>query len=360
MADLTKAKVELMARSVFISTIALSVKYKITDTISTAATDGTSILFNPDFIKDLSKEQLTGLLAHECWHIAFRHMSRLQERDRVIWNMAGDYVINNMLVKEGYTLPVGGLVDHQYDNMSTEQVYIMLKANADKLPNLAMEDLIEGTGSKEDKSLQDQEIIDIIVKASTQSKMAGKYAGEVPGEIDRMVDELINPRLDWKTLLQRFLTHRVKTDYSWRRPNKRFAPKFYLPTQYSESIGNLYFAIDTSGSVTNKELQDILSEIKGIKQIFNPEKMYIMDCDRCIHNIHEVDDVTAIESLKFTGGGGTDLTPPVMHCEEEGADALIYFTDLYAEQRKYDVNFPILWICTSGHEPHPVGETVYL
>ena len=92
---LLKAKIELMTRSVFLSTINLSIKHIITDMVATAGTDCKQIMYNPDFCKNLTIIELTGLMAHECWHIAFMHKLRQGDRNHVLWNKAADYVINN-------------------------------------------------------------------------------------------------------------------------------------------------------------------------------------------------------------------------------------------------------------------------
>ena len=98
--QLRHAKIDLMTKSVFLSTICLSLKHRFTEEIPTAATNGLSIIYNPDFLNGLTAQERTGLLAHEVWHVAFNHLTRIGERDRMIWNKAGDYVINLMLSSE--------------------------------------------------------------------------------------------------------------------------------------------------------------------------------------------------------------------------------------------------------------------
>ena len=95
--QLLKAKIEIMTKSAFISTIALSLKHVITSDVKTADVNGFVIRYNPEFIKGQSIAQFAGLMAHECWHVAFQHLSRRNDRDPVLWNVAGDYVINHML-----------------------------------------------------------------------------------------------------------------------------------------------------------------------------------------------------------------------------------------------------------------------
>ena len=90
--QLRHAKIDLMTKSVFLSTICLSLKHEFTDKLPTAGTNGISILYNPEFLEKLSPQERTGLLAHEVWHVAFNHLTRLGDRDKILWNKAGDYV----------------------------------------------------------------------------------------------------------------------------------------------------------------------------------------------------------------------------------------------------------------------------
>lgn len=356
--SLLKAKIEIMSRSVFVSTIALSLQHKLTDEVPTAATNGKVILYNPEFISKLAFPELVGLMAHECWHVAFNHLGRINERDPETWNIAGDHVINLMLLSEGYSLPKNGMQDAQFKDMSTDEVYNLLD-NDPKLKSMYVlgdnGDLINDLSNEEQ-----QDIVDTIIRAQTQSKIAGKDKGEIPSEISRMIDELLNPKLNWKELLYRFLTAKIKDEYTWNRPNRRFLPSVYLPSAHSQGLGNITVAIDTSGSVTKEELSEFLSEIQSIKDSFKPESLTIIDCDSSIHNVFYVEDCASVMELEFKGGGGTSFAPVLNYVAEHGTDALIYFTDLYGEENLAEVDYPIIWICTSDHPPSNIGETVYL
>ena len=133
---LIKAKIELMTRSAFISTIALSAKHTITTSIPTAAVHKIHIMYNPQFIEKLSILQLAGVIAHECWHIAFQHSARRGERNFLIWNAAADYVINYLLTQAGFQLPENCLLNSKYDeNWSTDAVYEDLLQQAGSIIN---------------------------------------------------------------------------------------------------------------------------------------------------------------------------------------------------------------------------------
>lgn len=353
--NLAKAKIELMMKSVFLSTIALSIRHELSEEIPTAATDGTRIIYNKKFVERLSKEELAGLIAHECWHIALEHLTRRNGRDPKLWNCAGDYVINLMILNNGMLLPANGLVNASYANLTSDEVYELLEKN-NPGAEPSMDDLME----VEPGSEQSQDVVDIIAKAVTQSKAAGKYAGEVPGHIRRSIDNLLNPKLDWRILLERFLTARIKYDYSWRRPNRRYLPELFLPSQYSEGIGKLAFAVDTSGSINNDQLKQILSEIHNINEIFKPSSMLIIGCDYAIGEEYEVTEGSSILDLSFIGGGGTSFDPVFHRLQNEDIEALVYFTDLYANTPSIVPDYPVLWVCNSNHAPAAFGETIYV
>ena len=358
---LRHAKIELMTKSVFLSTICLSLKHTFSDALPTAGTDGISIIYNPKFFTELTAPERAGLLAHEVWHVAFNHFARVGNRNKRTWNLAGDYVINYMLVQSGYTLPSGGLYDARFKDMSTEEVYDIIKEEDEEDQGRGdfLEDLLDAPDGTKDTEIFDK-VTDIIIQAQIQSKAAGKEKGEVPGEISRAIDELINPKLPWNQLLTRFLTNMVKDDYTWTKPNRRFFPAHYLPSQHSPTIGDIVVAIDTSASVTDKELLEMLSEIQDIRDVYKPDSLKILDCDYRIHNIFDIGKYDNILDLKFTGGGGTSFDPVIEYCNSHQPQLLIYFTDLYAEEITEETPYPIMWICNSDHEPALYGETVYI
>ena len=358
---LTKAKIELMSQSVFISTIALSLRHVITPEVATADVNGYVVRYNPDFIKGQSVNQFAGLIAHECWHVAFEHLARRNDKDPIIWNCAGDYVINYMLMKAGFEIPTGGLIDAHYDEKwSTDQVYDeLIKDKYDPPIEELMLDLNED-GMPDDTGLGSPSH-NVLVRAKQAAERAGETAkGEVPDEILRRIDELLNPKLPWQVILHKFLDRRVKEEYSWARRNRRYHANTYMPSLHSYGLGTLTFAIDTSGSIGDDELQEILSEIQGIQQVFNPEKMIIIDCDAKIQNIHEIDQSTNILDLNFSGGGGTSFLPVLEYVTDNPTQALIYFTDLHGEINLEPVDYPVIWVSTSDHPPANIGETVYV
>jgi len=368
---LDKAKIELMTISTFISSMCFDMIHKFDDPknpilpIPTAGTDGRHIIYDPNFFEKLTQPQRIGLIAHEVWHVAWGHLTRRGDRDPKIWNYAGDYVINLMLTQQGFILPETDLIDSQYRNMSTEEVYNKLKEKQDaggKLPQSNMiGDILDKKLTEEEKKDLDDKVADMVSRAKVNTELnSPKEWGNMPSDVKRMFEELLEPQLNWKQILMQYLNEFIKDDYSWQRPNKRYLPNLYLPTQYSPTIGDVAIAIDTSGSISDEELKEILSEVEGIRTTFNPTSLRMFGADSCIHDEYEVDRYTDICSLKFGGGGGTSFHPVLDKLKKDPPRLLIYFTDLWAEHITDEPGFDTMWICNSDHEEQGIGHTIYI
>ena len=81
--------------------------------------------------------------------------------------------------------------------------------------------------------------------------------------------------------------------------------------------------VDTSGSVSNKELQEFFSELSHMHK--TGHKITIVQCDTKINSIKEFNPKCDWE---IHGRGGTSFQPVIDHYNEDGRyTALIYFTD---------------------------------
>ena len=365
---LNKAKIQLMMQgSVFLATIAFNLKLNITKeddpNCQTAAVDGINLFINPKFFMSLSEPVRVFVYAHEAWHMALNHIDRKNSRDHDLYNRAGDYVINQMLKESNFTLWDKALQEDKYAGLTTNQIYDILDQEKKKDPNAFNNDgftpdIKQPKDAATAKKVK-QNVKEVLVKAATQSKISGDAPGTIPGDIQRAIEELLNPVLPWDELLDRFLTEKCSHDYSWAKPNKRFAPEFYLPTQEAEGLSHLTIAVDTSGSISKDDVINILTEVQSIRDKFKPKRMTIIDCDRHINHVHEVGEYDDIMDLEFSGGGGTSFKPVIHYCNENATTALLYFTDLYANQIEKEPDYPVVWLCYSDHKPAPIGDTIY-
>lgn len=359
-ATLDKAKIRLMMTpdSAFITTVCFSMQHIWSFDVPTAATDGTKIWFNPTFWMSLDPEEQFFLLQHETWHPCYMHMLRRGDRDPRRWNIAGDHVINLPLIAKGGKMPKGGYADPQYTGMSTEEVYDLLPNDpCDDNPFLG--DIKEPEGVDPVQAGKDLE--DIIIRAAIQSKASDDKPGTIPGVIQIFLDNLLNPKLPWHRILQKYFHARNKSDYSYRKFNRRFFPRYYLPTLDGEALLEVTIAVDASGSVSNEDFQQFIAEIAAILRNLKPSKITIITFDYGIRSVDVVTDVASLMAVKFTGRGGTAIEPVLDWVKENKPNVLLVFTD--GEFRFHRPDPPkktdVVWLIHGGRKFNaPFGKTI--
>lgn len=335
---LAKAKIGLMAtpESVFFSTLLFGMKFVWDDTQPTAWTTGIKLGLNRRFFLSMTPEERIGVLVHECCHPAYMHIERRGNRDHDLFNDAADHVINLDLEARGFKLPSFRLADPRFAFMSTEEVYNILYAEkqqgAPQEPN-GIPDLRQpGEGESGESPMSGEEIKraldDILVRAVVQSKMAGEKAGTIPGEIELYIDKLLNPKLPWQSILRKWLKSLSKFDYSWKRPNRRFLPKHYLPSLWSEgAMVDFQAWVDISGSETDDDFTRFISELAGIMKMMKPKKIELGQFDTRIQSITTVRSIQELEGVEFHGRGGTRITQVLDHIEKTKPKVAMIFTD---------------------------------
>lgn len=353
---LNKAKISLMSRpdSAFFTTVCFSLKHVWDNTCRSAATDGESIFFNPDFFMGLDQEERVFLLLHESMHVAFLHMNRLKERDKAKWNVACDHVINLMLLERKFKMPSMGLADRAYTGMSAEQVYAVLPAQNEKEVD---QDIREsGIGSD---ALQ-RSVEDILIRAAIQSKVQGDAEGTIPQEIQIFLNRLLSPKLPWQRILQKYLNNLTKNDFTFRKPNRRFFPEHYLPSLHSERLMSIAIAVDASGSVSDEEFLVFVSEIHSILKMMKPEKITLIQFTTRITSVDEIKSVRELSKVRFVGRGGTRIGPVIEWANENKPQLLLTFTDgafrFFGEKTKS----PTIWLINNNPDfEAPYGKVIH-
>lgn len=373
--------------------------------LTTAAVDGRHMWFNPAFIKTLTKDETTFLVAHEVLHCVFDHMNRRYDRNPEIWNMAADYVINATLIEAGFKMPKIGLYDKKYFNWTTEDVYDDLVKNGEKgkkggygldihpgdpgFPGgnkkgsgKGDEDgeggggdgdedgegdgeggLGEGLSAEERRALAD-EWKDAVIQAAQLA------AGSIPAGLKRLLDDITDPQMDWRQILQMHLQSCVRTDYTWMRPNKRtFGQGITMPSMDLDDMVKVCIAIDTSGSVSEAQLKDFLGEIKGVMDAFSGYEIHIACFDAELYEasymlVSEEDDLMTYVSEHMQGGGGTDFMTWWNWAKDQDwideVQKCIFFTDGYpfGEWGIEDL-IDTIWVIHGSKNEGPFGTTVF-
>jgi predicted metal-dependent peptidase len=198
-------------------------------------------------------------------------------------------------------------------------------------------------------------------QAVQQAAVLAKGQGKLPGALKRFAKSAATSRIDWRSVLRRFVQEVAKADYSFSRPNLRYvARSIYLPSLRNHEVGVLAVAVDTSGSVDQVLLDQFQGEIRTIADEVKPRQVRVLYCDAKVQgeDVFERDDLI---ELHPNGGGGTDFRPVFERIEEwdEPPVAVVYLTDLLGTFPKEEPNVPTLWV-TGDEKPRPVpfGEVV--
>ncbi|MFV2061070.1 MAG: VWA-like domain-containing protein [Gammaproteobacteria bacterium] len=200
-----------------------------------------------------------------------------------------------------------------------------------------------------------------------QQRLAGAaqsamQAGKLGGDMARLVDFMLQPQLPWRMLLARYVTSVARDDYNYSRPSTRRGDPAIFPRLRSAQI-NLSVALDISGSISDKEMSEFLSEINAIKGQMRAQ-VTLNACDSELVEggpwIYEAwEDFTLPEKMK--GGGGTSFNPIFKWVDtlDMAPDLLVYFTDAEGEFPKEVPMYPVIWL-VKGKLPVPWGQRIQL
>lgn len=359
---IVKAKLKLVLNNPFFASLALGMEYIEDQSTETAKCNGKAIKYNPEFINNLDIDTLTGLIAHEILHPALLHHIRIENKDFQVFNQAADFAINPILKENGFKLPEGALIDQRFSNMPAENIYSVLmqeKEQQEKQGNKPGNENQPGKGQEQQQGKQDEskkpenfgqvekfegekeqqesEMKQKLVQAANNAKNMGKLSKS----IQTYIDELINPKINWREVLNRFVAEIARNDYSWSKPSTRYLPMgLYLPKLESVEVGKVVFIIDTSGSINREMLNTFVSELFDIKETFN-FPVTVIHSDSEVKKVEELTD----ENIVPVGGGGTDFRPALKYIEENiyDAKAVVYFTDGMCSRLPESFDLPLIW-----------------
>jgi len=411
----------------FFGSVALSLDLIESPGCATAATDGKCMIYNPDWIKDLTIEEVMALFEHEVYHVALKHgqlMLDLMEEpdfDMGLAQRACDIPIDNRLITKGRKLPVtpDGFVhkfEKEFEGMSAIRIYRKLQEQKKKQPPPPDEDG-EGAGgegdgtssgnikSKKKKIKSKKQSKDGDTSPDVQEefeKETGGFGGIMPlkseenpgematpeevkqfekdfdqkianagrilqkelestiGDMPEFIQEIIEahtePQRTYKDLITDVLEEITRDDYCMGRPNRKYMDDVYLPSLYVKELNTIAVIVDTSGSITQGELETYASELSGILEEFEGFEIAVI-----FHNTYAyLTEFYSSEDLpiKFdkTQSGGTDYKDAYIKAAELEDEPVVifHFTDLDVTNWAYPPNRPnaqVFWMNTTPRMP---------
>ena len=361
------ARVGLLLRHPFFGNMATRLQIKSADDwLPTAAVDGRNLYFNTQFFNAMSNKEIEFVIAHEILHCVFDHLGRRDDRNPQIYNIAADYIVNNLLVRDRIGEKpklVDCYQDFKYDSWSSEEVYDDILEEAKKNGEEFLKQLGElldehidwegegdegqgkdkegsGADGKESKSRptyskDELKKIKDEIKENMISAAQTSGAGNVPGEIARMIKELTEPKMNWREMLRQQIQSTVRNDYTFSRPSRKGQMTgAILPGMNFDETIDICIALDMSGSIGDDQARDFLSEIKGIMDEYKDYNIKLWCFDTKVYNEQDfsADGGDDLMDYEIMGGGGTEFMVnwDYMKYNDIQPKKFIMFTDGYA------------------------------
>lgn len=409
------SRMRILSKHGFYGILLMHMEFALDESCDTAATNGIKIIFGPAFLKSLDDRELDFIMMHEILHVVLQHCTRREKRDSEIFNIACDIVVNSTILRSNdmdlssITLRSHGESMHltpegkEGFSYSAEEVYNMLSVYGSSTPNLtgrkpsgaehreqksqSYNNKGKSNGSKQtdgddrdDNSTQDRqdnssgwddhsrwgtagdenELNELWKKRLLDACKAieirdpSNECGTLPLAAERLLKELRSPKLDWRTILNDFIQEEI-VDYSFMPPDRRFNESpFFLPDFNDTDITakDILFMIDTSGSMSDKEITDAYSEVRGAIDQFNGKLMgWLGFFDAEIVEPQPFENIDELKIIKPKGGGGTSFHPIFKYVREHMQNhlpaSIIILTDGYVTdfpEEEASMGIPVLWL----------------
>jgi len=299
--------------------------------------------YNPTWMDKLTDEEIRAVITHEVMHLSTGTLFRAGNRVPEIFNYATDIVINNILVHNGFKLPKQTIIpvndevtlfdkihikdiDKKFAESIYDELYKKLKDNGmlkevmvcgygipkgkeeGKYPSFDSHEYGSGGTDKEKKEVE--KFAEAWGEKLVEGLNHAKNKGKVPKGMQRIVDKVLNKKLNWRSLLYKYMSNSLIFDNTWSYPSKKsFSTGYYMPSPVKENI-DVVVSVDTSGSIDQKELTNFISEIVSIGNSFANITITIVVVDAAIHEVYTLSNgnIQQILNLRVSGGGGTDHT----------------------------------------------------
>lgn len=386
---LVTARVGLLLRHPFFGNLATRMKLiDASDWCSTLATDGRNFYYNLEFVDKLKPKEAEFGFAHEVLHNVFDHLGRRDERDPQLSNIAADFAVNQILKDERIgEVPswIKIFQDNKYRGMSYEEIYDDLYENAEKIDLASLGELLDehldgegdgegegnGDGDKDGKgrprlTAEEKKKIRDEIKEAMVAAAQSAGAGNIPAGVARLIKDFTEPKMDWRQLLRMNIQSIIKSNFSFNRPNRKSMHSgAVLPGMMNEETIDVCVGIDMSGSISDEQAKDMISEVKGIMDEYVDFKLQLWCFDTEVYNYASFTGDTADEILNYEvkGGGGTAFEANWEFMKNEGIEPkrFIMFTDGYPCGTWGDQDYCETLFVIHGNESivAPFGQTAY-
>ena len=382
------SRMRILCNNGFYGLLLMHMDFAIDTGCETACTDGRKIYFGPSFLNNLDDDELDFIMMHEVMHCALQHCIRGKDYDQEAFNIACDIVVNSNILEsnkgniKSITLKKYGESMHVAPDgeegrfYTAEEVYAMLPVKGKKKGASGMmgsggngsgnwDDHSKWGTADEDGSLKDEWSKNLLdASEAIEIRDPSNKRGLIPLCADRIIKELRKPQTDWRTVLNDFVQEEI-TDYSFTPPDRRFDESpFFLPdyNEKDETVKDILFMIDTSGSMSDEAITAVYSEIKGAIDQFNGHLQgWLGFFDAEVVEPKPFSSEEEFRIIRPKGGGGTRFDIIFKYVEKHMDTlpaSIIIMTDGYCNFPKEEeaMEIPVLWLLVTDDVNPPWGK----
>jgi len=211
--------------------------------------------------------------------------------------------------------------------------------------------------SETTKKLVERQILTVLEEVAESTI---KARGVVPGYVAELIaaSKVVEPpKFNWKAFLRRFIGNSTK--YNVRKTKRKKSRRFELDFGMKiESFSHVLLAIDSSASVSTKDVKEFLNEIHHMNKTGHDFSLVFADT-----SMGKVIKYKRNMDFEVEGRGGTDFNEVVdyFNLNKSKYSTLIYLTDGEAPAPKEKIK-NVLWVLSeqSNWTDHLPGKTIQL
>ena len=307
------------------------------------------IYANSEFLESLTVQEAAAELIHVLNHALRDHAQRARNSSVdagtvLAWNAAADCEINDDLYEDDLIedpddwlfpedlgmseyMPAEHYYRHLLDNGRARRRSTS-SADPDATATLSP---TNSTTDTEALSDFDRTLLKRAVAAAVADHRKAHGTGSVPGGLARWAEQTLHPKVNWRQQLAAALRssvhHKTGTaDYTWQRPSRRQQPQdLVLRPAMTRPVPSITVVVDTSGSMSEHELDRALTEISAIIATVVPgDSVRVLSVDADVHTDQRIHNTRLI---RLEGAGGTNMAAGIAAAAEANPDAIVVITD---------------------------------
>lgn len=388
--------IEWQSTAPFLAEFLLRFKYKAKPEIETMGVlvkdNRIELSYAPEFVKELPRSELEGVLFHEILHILNKFHDRIGNRVHNIFNIAQDACINETVVDTSingkqlqipeYGVRIKKIRDEGYDGEEvSEPVYDFLYEKAEKFYFVQPGDGASNSGEKGDNASSNEgdeskktlsttdnheghRPLDEVEKAALEELVSNartRSFGRMSGNAISTIKQLISAKkIPWRKKLAMLLSRYINEpgniyENTWSKRNRRNLP---LPGIRKQSK-RLVISVDTSGSVSDRDLSMFFGQIEKLVKDYS--MLTIIEWDTKVHTAYRYKK-NDWRRIKVHGRGGTDIQDlyDYVNTHLKKTSLLINFTDGYFGWNFQHYGIPTVWALVNNDMRPAFGKTVYI